>query len=46
MFDPAAENTETFGLRLKVDFQSDGAAEIEQRRSLSWLSLSLDYLAL
>ena len=45
MFDPAAENTETFGPRLKVDFQNDGAAEIEQRRSLSWLSLSLDHPA-
>ena len=40
--DVPAENADTFGPRLKVDFQNERAAEIEQRRSLSWLSLSLD----
>jgi len=43
--DVPAENTDTLGPRLKVDFQNDGATEIEQRRSLSWLSLSLDHPA-
>jgi hypothetical protein len=43
--DVPAENADTFGPRLKVDFQNDGAAEIEQRRSLSWSSLSLGHNA-
>ena len=37
-----AENADTFGPPLKVDLQNDGATEIEQRRSLSWLNLWLD----